>query len=462
PYILFLSPQLTCYVQETETSELYTLNGYDINHCSDSYDESFLFAFVLPKNGKYRSISNTIVDLIMEGQIFRNISPESYIYRTYYDESQLNEIYKSSSRFIIGIIFNENLFNYTIKLDKAFLPPNSKDPIPYYKRIENIYKVGRSSFFKQYESLLDPNRSLYEIFFCPIQKAVDEAILKLVLNNKNFEYEINLGQFAEPFHYCDNSAVLNYHIILPSIIGLFLILPKDIVCFIIDEKEVKTKKAFVLSGVNSSLFSISWLIQYSIKFVFAMALITVTVRIINFIINIEPIIYFLVFGMYGLSTIGLAYLYSVTCKKLKYAESIYLYLSIVTMLTSTYILNVDRSWRIILSSVFSPVGIISLIKEISVIVGTTNNMAFKDLFYVDNVNKKLKYTKKNDISILHSVSFGIPLEGIYGIVGKPGSGIKTLMHIMLGNIKPDSGDIIYDGKKLSSDSDKIKKDIGNI
>jgi len=525
-----MAPQLSCYIQETDTSELYTLNGYDINHCSDSYDESFLFAFVLP-----RTISNNFVDLIMEGQIFQNISPESYIYRTYYSEKQLNEIYRSSSRFIIGIIFNDSLFNYTIKLDKAFIPPDMRDPIPYYRKLENIYKVGRSSFFKQFDSLLDPNRSLYEIFFCPIQKAVDEAILKLVLNNKYFDYEVNLGQFAEPLRYCDNSSALNHHIFLPCIVGLFMILSKDIVSFIVDEKEAKTKKAFVLSGVKSSVFSLSWLIQYSFNFVISIALITFTLQLLGLIVNIEPEVYFLIFVIYGMSTIGMAYLYSVICKKLKYAEPVYLYLSIATMLTTTYILNLDRSWRVILSTIFSPVGVVSLMKEISITAGVNNHVTVKELFQNDallfycslvfttifyflvsilldkilvtreiceeylidfyeiirfndeinpknnkqitslnqkinepvievvNINKNLSYIKKDDVSILRSISFGIPLEGIYGIVGKPGSGAKTLMHIMLGNVKPDSGDILYNGKKLTnSDSNKIKKDIGNI
>lgn len=532
PYILFIVQELTITVSET-TTELYRLNGYSINKCSDIYDESFLFAFVLPRNEKYKHISNTFVDLIMENRIFRNIAPESYIYRTYYNEKQLDEIYRNSSRFIVGVVFNNNLFNYTIKLDKAFLPPTNEDPIPYYKKIDSVYKIGRSSFFRQRDNILNPKRSIYEMFYSPLQKAVDEAILKLVLNNKHLKYDINLAQFAEPQHHYDNTSVLKYNYIIPCVLGLYMFLSKDLVNNIVNEKENNTKKAFVISGIESSFFGFSWQIQYCIKFLFALSLTICVIALIGLNRKIEPLAAFLIIGTSGISIFGFVYLFSVFFNKLKHAQQLYFFLTITLMISSLYLFDLDKDWRISLSLIVSPVSIVSVLREVINVIGIKERLTLSDILHGDlflfysflifsiiynflvshmldkilikididnelneeykqikefknevfpyekmqnniaknikidnpiikviNLHKTIVYPRKNEIIILHSINFEIPSGTIYSIVGKPGSGIVALKNIMIGDIKPSNGEIIYDGKLLSSNSRKIKKEIG--
>jgi len=233
PFIILLAPKLTFTVEETSTTQLYTLNGYEINNFSDTYEESFLIGFVLPKNKKFKNLHNTFIDLVMDSQIFHEISPESYIYRTYENESQLDDIYMNSTRFVFGIIFHDSFFNYTIKIDNAFVPLNKEDPIPYYKQLESPNDSGRST---------------YEVFFSPIQKAVDEAILRLVLNNRYLEYEVNLAQFAEPEHHCAGEKSWEYNCSIGLLIGVFLLLTKDIVRYIVDEKQNSIKISYTLMG----------------------------------------------------------------------------------------------------------------------------------------------------------------------------------------------------------------------
>lgn len=66
---------------------------------------------------------------------------------------------------------------------------------------------------------------------------------------------------------------------------------------------------------------------------------------------------------------------------------------------------------------------------------------------VKNITKS--YGKKdNSLVVLKGLNFIIP-DGIsVAIIGKSGSGKSTLMHIMSGLDKPDSGQVIIDGKNI--------------
>lgn len=61
--------------------------------------------------------------------------------------------------------------------------------------------------------------------------------------------------------------------------------------------------------------------------------------------------------------------------------------------------------------------------------------------------------------LFDNVSFNIPTGSIYGIIGPNGSGKSTLMKIMAGYLKPDSGDVGFDGRSIS---DIERKEFGRI
>lgn len=66
---------------------------------------------------------------------------------------------------------------------------------------------------------------------------------------------------------------------------------------------------------------------------------------------------------------------------------------------------------------------------------------------VRNVTKT--YGKKHTIfTALNNVSFIIPDGASVAILGKSGSGKSTLMHVMSGLDRPDSGEIVIDGKDV--------------
>ncbi len=64
-------------------------------------------------------------------------------------------------------------------------------------------------------------------------------------------------------------------------------------------------------------------------------------------------------------------------------------------------------------------------------------------------------------TILHNVSFTIQPGEYVGIVGPSGCGKSTIMKLLLGFEKPDSGQVLYDGKDVSTmDKHSLRKKLG--
>ena len=76
----------------------------------------------------------------------------------------------------------------------------------------------------------------------------------------------------------------------------------------------------------------------------------------------------------------------------------------------------------------------------------------KNLLEIKNVVKKYK-----DYIALNNVTLAIPKGSIYGLLGPNGAGKTTLMRIINQITAPDSGEIIFDGRKLEK---KHTNDIG--
>ncbi len=76
-----------------------------------------------------------------------------------------------------------------------------------------------------------------------------------------------------------------------------------------------------------------------------------------------------------------------------------------------------------------------------------------------NISKHFGALKAND-----SISLTVPPGCIQGILGENGAGKSTLMKIFSGFLKPDSGEIVFDGKSLKIDSpdDAIRLGIGML
>jgi ABC-type bacteriocin/lantibiotic exporter with double-glycine peptidase domain len=68
----------------------------------------------------------------------------------------------------------------------------------------------------------------------------------------------------------------------------------------------------------------------------------------------------------------------------------------------------------------------------------------------------------NKFKIINNISMSILKGSIVGITGKTGAGKSTLFHLMLGLLKPQQGNIFFNGKNIFSDLDAWRDEIGYI
>lgn len=63
---------------------------------------------------------------------------------------------------------------------------------------------------------------------------------------------------------------------------------------------------------------------------------------------------------------------------------------------------------------------------------------------------------------VNKVSFSLPSEGVVGLLGPNGAGKTTLMRIIVGYLKQTSGSILWEGKRVNTDSIRHKRRIGYL
>ncbi|MEO3945498.1 ABC transporter ATP-binding protein [Gorillibacterium sp. CAU 1737] len=71
-------------------------------------------------------------------------------------------------------------------------------------------------------------------------------------------------------------------------------------------------------------------------------------------------------------------------------------------------------------------------------------------------------TKRYDRFTLHPVSFTVPKGYITGLIGPNGAGKSTIIKAMLGLVRPDSGQIRFDGRSFPQEERAIKEQIGFV
>ncbi len=98
---------------------------------------------------------------------------------------------------------------------------------------------------------------------------------------------------------------------------------------------------------------------------------------------------------------------------------------------------------------------------------SNNYLNSKKKLLLNNFNKiqfnniNFKYNKKNE-NIINDISFSIKKNQILGINGKSGSGKTTILNIISGLLKINSGEILIDDKLLKNNEEFLQSEIGYV
>ena len=98
-------------------------------------------------------------------------------------------------------------------------------------------------------------------------------------------------------------------------------------------------------------------------------------------------------------------------------------------------------------------------KELSKYSRNENIVLEKNCLVLDKITFSYPGNKSK---IINNISINISRGSIVGIVGQTGAGKSTLFHLMLGLLKPQQGNIFYDGKNIFADLHAWREEIGYI
>ena len=74
---------------------------------------------------------------------------------------------------------------------------------------------------------------------------------------------------------------------------------------------------------------------------------------------------------------------------------------------------------------------------------------------IKNLTKKF-----GEQTALHNINLDIDKNEIIGLLGPNGAGKSTLMKSIVGALKIEEGEIIFDGKNITENETEVKKNIG--
>lgn len=89
------------------------------------------------------------------------------------------------------------------------------------------------------------------------------------------------------------------------------------------------------------------------------------------------------------------------------------------------------------------------------------------MLIIKDVSKSFKIDEEKESVVLNNISVTFPDTGFYFVIGKSGSGKSTLLNLLMGILKPDSGEVLFNDKEVNkfnnSDLTKyLRNDVGII
>jgi len=312
--------------------------------------------FILPENN-----NEEIIKRIMNGPILNN-----YQSIRFNNEDELIKYNEDKNNLIAGIIFENNLFNYTLRINGTSVTDSEEAPIGNYGK-------SRAS---------EEELSKYLTKFSYLQSVIDASIISLKTNS-DVAINATVGTLSKAkIYYAQQQAIGNK--IYSMYVGfLFICHILIIVTSMVEEKEKKIKEGMLMSGVYPSIFWISWEIIYFVIIIITSILITIFLVLTKSYEYINPIILFIILTLYGLSNCSMGFVFSTFFKKAKTADSFVG--SIISMVCISYIgvSYLNKPLKIIFSILLSPVTIGIAMEEIGDNEDRMEKIGFNNLFSKD-------------------------------------------------------------------------------
>ncbi len=80
----------------------------------------------------------------------------------------------------------------------------------------------------------------------------------------------------------------------------------------------------------------------------------------------------------------------------------------------------------------------------------------------DHLTKRFSTSENRDVVAVDSVSFEVQSGEVFGLLGPNGAGKTTTLRMMLGLLRPSSGDARINGCSVSADPDQVKRLVGFV
>lgn len=290
----------------------------------------------------------------------------NYQYLRFSNEDELVKYNKDKNNLIAGIIFENDLFTYTIRINGTSITDTEEIPVGNY---------GLSRAFQE-------EFSKYLTKFSYLQSVIDTSIISLKTNS-DITVNTTVGILSRaPINYAKQQAIGN-KIYSMYMNFLFMCHILVIVTFVVEEKEKRIKEGMLMSGVHPSIFWISWEIIYSIIIVITCILITAFLTLTKAYEYVNPIILFIIITLYGLSNCSMGFALSTFFKKGKTAGSFVGGLISIICISYLAVSYLSKPLKIIFSVLLSPVALGLSMEEIGNSEDRLEKIDFGNLFSSD-------------------------------------------------------------------------------
>jgi ATP-binding cassette subfamily A (ABC1) protein 5 len=328
--------------------------------------------FILPENS-----NDEIINKIMNTPILKN-----YKSLRFENEDQLVKYNEDQNNLIAGIVFDNDLFTYTIRINGTSVPDSEADAISNYGRSRVAGEESTSYLTK----------------FSYLQSVIDTSIINLK-TNISITVDTDIGILGRAGIRASQGNIASNKIYSLYMNFLFLGHILIIITFLVEEKEKKIKEGMLMSGVHPSIFWLSWEIVYFVLICVTCILITAFLVLTKSYEFINPVILFIILILYGLSNCSMGFIISTFFKKSKTATSFTGAFTSLIFILYFAVSYLNKSLKMIFCIFLSPITFGLTMEEIGIKEDLTEKITFGNLFSSD-IGKNIVILVINNILYL--------------------------------------------------------------